>query len=496
MKSFAQVYSRSYQGFKAPQVIVEAHISHGPSAKFSIVGLAETAVKESKDRVRSAILNSHFRFPESIITINLAPADLPKEGGRFDLPIALSILVASGQLPQHCLSEYEFAGELALSGELRGIQGALPFAIATHQANKTLIIAKESADEAALPSLLTVLAAQHLLEVCAHLTDREHIKKYESSSSFLPRDELDLSEVKGQLLAKRALEIAAAGGHSVLMVGPPGTGKTMLAQRFCSLLPKLNEEEALEVAAIYSLSKSSKPIQWQQRPFRSPHHTASYPALVGGNNPPQPGEVSLAHHGVLFLDELTQFNTRTLETLREPLENGSIHIARSGNTIHFPAKFQLIAAMNPCPCGFAGDPEIVCYCHPDKIQRYQNKLSGPLLDRIDLHLKLPRLTTKELLQDSRLPSTNSTTVRQRVLAAREKQIQDRQTLNCHLSSKELDKLPLSSSLKQLLNQHLQNTPLSPRSYYRLLRVARTIADLEGHHLIEEHHLNEAMFFKK
>ncbi|MBI5448379.1 MAG: YifB family Mg chelatase-like AAA ATPase [Gammaproteobacteria bacterium] len=497
MPSLAILHSRSFQGFNAPLVSVEAHISNSTLPRFSIVGLPETAVKESKDRVHSAIINSRFFFPYDRITINLAPADVPKEGGRFDLAIALSILIASNQIKAENVTDYEFAGELALSGELRRIQGALPFALATQQAGKKLIISRDSADEAALHPGLTVLPANNLLEVCAHLQKQTFLIPHTFTPATLTQDdETDLSDVKGHFQAKRALEIAAAGGHSVLMVGPPGTGKTMLAQRFPGLLPLLTHEEALEVAAIYSLSRQAASFHWRKRPFRMPHHTASYVALVGGNNPPIPGEVSLAHQGILFLDELGEFNAKTLETLREPLENGCINIARAGNTLHFPARFQLLAAMNPCPCGYANDHEIACKCTPDKIKRYQTRISGPLLDRIDIHLTLPRPSPHTLLDETIASGESSKAIRDRVEKTQQMQWTRQKKLNSQLSSHELlSQHPLSNALKQRLNMAITRFHFSPRSYCRLLKVARTLADLAGSPEIQLDHLEESLSFR-
>lgn len=492
---FASVFSRAHSGFHAPQVTVEAHISHGAQGRFSIVGLPETAVKESKDRVRSAILNANFRFPDSVITVNLAPADLPKEGGRFDLAIALSILMASGQLESHQATHYEFAGELALSGHLRAIKAPLPFAIACHQAKRSLILPLENAAEASKVSQLTLYPASSLLAVCQHLSQLEQLSPHLSQNENSPSPTLDLNDVKGQFQAKRAFEIAAAGGHSLLMVGPPGVGKSMLAKRFGSLLPALTEEEALEVASLYSLVPHARQPTWLSRPFRSPHHTASYAALVGGGNPPQPGEVSLAHQGVLFLDELPQFQTRTLETLREPLENGEIHLARAGHSHCYPAKFQFISAMNPCPCGYAGDLEIACHCGPEKIQRYQQKISGPLLDRIDLRLSLPRLSQKELLQETAPKEMQSEQLKQNILHARERQYQRQSKLNAFLSPEALQLFIKDLKAPKQLETLLMHHRLSPRSYYRLLRLAKTLSDLENETL-QLQHFEEALLYRQ
>ena len=388
--SLAIVHSRAQVGVEAPAVTVEAHLANGlPS--LALVGLPETAVKESKDRVRSAILNCAFEFPPRRITLNLAPADLPKDGGRFDLAIALGILAASGQVPASALEQLECLGELALSGAIRPVQGVLPAALAARAAGRTLMVPKANAEEASLASGLDVIAVEHLLEVAAHLNGQTPIAPYQAQGllrQVLPYP--DLAEVQGQIAAKRALLVAAAGSHNLLFSGPPGTGKTLLASRLPGLLPPLDEQEALEVAAIHSVASHTPLSAWPQRPFRTPHHSASGPALVGGGSRPQPGEITLAHQGVLFLDELPEFDRKVLEVLREPLESGHIVIARARDKVRFPARFQLVAAMNPCPCGHLGDPSGRCRCSAEQIQRYRGKLSGPLLDRIDLHLSVPR----------------------------------------------------------------------------------------------------------
>jgi len=499
--SLAVLNSRALNGMDAPEVVVEVHLANGlPS--FTIVGLPEAEVKESKDRVRAALQTAQFEFPARRITVNLAPADLPKESGRYDLPIALGILAASGQIPADQLHQYEVAGELALTGELRPIRGALAMtyhmvknqtASTSHQ--RAFILPKMSAQEAGLVKNATIYPAGTLLEVCAHLTGYKPLTAYVADEIEHPITYLDFNEVKGQSRAKRALEIAAAGGHSVLMSGPPGTGKSMLASRFASILPSMTETEALESAAIQSLNGSYKPENWKRRPYRNPHHTASGVALVGGGGIPRPGEISLAHHGVLFLDELPEFDRKVLEVLREPLESGHITISRAARQADFPAKFQLIAAMNPCPCGYLGHYNNKCRCTPDQISRYMGKISGPLLDRIDMLIEVPALKEDEL--SSTVAAENSDNIRNRVEKARQAQLARQEKSNAALSSLEIDAhCVLDDAGMHLLKAAVSRMQLSARAYHRILKVARTIADLANASNISSEHLAEAIQYRR
>ncbi|MAT50453.1 MAG: ATP-dependent protease [Porticoccaceae bacterium] len=491
--TLAIIHSRSKQGIHAPAVTVEVHLSNGlPS--LSIVGMPETAVKESKDRVRSALLNAHFEFPARRITINLAPADIPKEGSRYDLAIALGILAASGQLPMEALDSYEFIGELALNGELRPVDGVLPTAIACGKAGRTLVIPVSNGEEAALAHSAESLPADHLLSVCAHLRGTAPLAPLAEMPRQLSTDNaLDMADIIGQQQARRALEIAASGHHNLLFSGPPGTGKTLLASRLPTIMPPLGESEALETASIHSVAGLGLPRPFNQPPFRSPHHTSSSAALVGGGSVPRPGEISLAHNGVLFLDELPEFPRKVLEVLREPLESGQIHLSRARAQISYPAKFMLVAAMNPCPCGYLGSEK--CRCTPDMIRRYRDKISGPLLDRIDLQLQVQPVPTQSLVRATQ-KGEGSEAIRRRVITARHRQLARQGKPNAHLQVDELrHHCLLGSREQQFIESAMVRLDLSARGYHRVLKVARTIADLAASEVIDSQHIGEALAYR-
>lgn len=496
MTKLAVALSRAEFGVQAPQVRVEVHISKGLPG-LNIVGMPETAVKESKDRVRAAIMNSGYEFPRHRITINLSPADIPKQGGRYDLPIAIGVLAASGQVKKDQLMDVELVGELALGGDLRPIRGILPVVSEVAESGRSLISPIDNGVEAALVQSCDCMLAKNLLEVCAWLDavdelPRAELKGLQQTASFP-----DLADVKGQEHAKRALTIAAAGKHNLLFYGPPGTGKTMLASRLPGILPDLTEAEALETASVASISAQGfDPACWSQPPFRSPHHTASAPALVGGGSNPMPGEISLAQNGILFLDELPEFSRHVLEVLREPLESGKIIISRAARTAEFPARFQLLASLNPCPCGYYGDPDRNCECSVGQIQNYRNRISGPLLDRIDLQVEVPRIPHKTLRQNN--PSAiNSKTIKQQVIKSRQRQLaRNNGKSNAQLQGKEIEQfIPLSEPLLDFLETVVDQLRLSARAYHRIIKVSRTIADLDGSDNVEQRHLAEAISFR-
>jgi len=489
----------------APEVTVEVHLANGLPA-FTLVGLAEAEVRESRERVRAALQNCRFEFPTRRITVNLAPADLPKDSGRFDLPIAVGILAATGQIPARVLERFEFAGELSLSGELRPILGtlAMTFAVskgADRHPARGFILPFDNGDEAALVSAIPIFPAKTLLDVVAHLNHEAGDEKAQAIAPHLaavrltPPSYPDFFDIKGQAAAKRALQIAAAGGHSVLMVGPPGTGKSMLAQRFAGLLPPMSAEEALESAAVLSLVGQFATQRWAARMFRSPHHSASAAALVGGGSGAMPGEISLAHHGVLFLDELPQFDRRVLEAMREPLETGRITIARASRHVDYPARFQLLAAMNPCPCGYFGHKTVECRCTPEMVARYQDRISGPLLDRIDMRVEVPALSEDELTS---LPDGEPTKyLADRVLRAYEVAMNRQGKRNDELQAGEVEKISHpTGSVKQLLHAASTRLGWSARAYHRVLKVARTIADLAGVEELATEHVGEAIQYRR
>lgn len=497
MAGLAIVHGRARAGVRAPEVTVEVYMSGG-LPRMSMVGLPQAAVRESKDRVRAAIRCAQFEFPPRVTTVNLAPADLPKGGGRFDLPIALGILAASGQLERTALAGHEFMGELGLTGELRAVDGVLPAALACGEAGRVLVVPAANGAEAALARGVDVRVARTLSEVCAHLAGQKPLPRAVADAEARgPAPGIpDLADVRGQLRARRALEIAAAGGHHLLLAGSPGCGKTLLASRLPGILPEASEAEALETAAIASISgRGIDPARWRQRPFRAPHHTASAIALAGGGGEPRPGEISLAHNGVLFLDELPEWSRHVLEVLREPLESGTVTVSRAARQSEFPARFQLVAAMNPCPCGWAGDASGRCQCGVDAVQRYRTRISGPLLDRIDLHVEVPRVPPSELRPDAPAGEA-SAVVRARVEAARVLQLERAGVLNAHLGQAgTATHCRLAASDQALLERAIDSLQLSARAMHRILRVARTIADLAGSGPIGSPHLAEALGYR-
>lgn len=502
--SLSVVYTRANLGIDAPLVTIEVHLSNGlPS--FQLVGLPETSVKESRDRVRSALINAGFEFPNKRITVNMAPADLPKGGGRFDLAIAIGIISASEELGAGCLEHYEFVGELSLAGDLRPIQGALPMAFSAAKSNRMLVLPEQNAQEAALVSNAHVLSANTLWDVYLHLIDRKYLEQVVLDNTIDPTDSQqqygDLSDIIDQQHAKRALQICASGGHNLLLFGPAGTGKSMLANRLLSILPDLTLQDALTVATIKSITGETISLNnWRQRPFRQPHHTSSAAAIVGGGAYPMPGEITLAHKGVLFLDELPEFGRHTLDVLREPLETGEINLSRAKHKATYPADFQLVAAMNPSPSGDIEDNR----CTQEQILKYLNRISGPLLDRIDLQVHVPRVNVSDAILQSTNDSTKnnhseqqtSKCIKKTVELAQNVQHQRQSSLNAQLCNRKLNSVTqLSTDNQAFLTKALDSLGLSMRAYHRTLKVARTIADLEASTNIEKSHLAEALSYR-
>ena len=500
----AKIESSCITGIDAHLVSVEVDIAGGLPG-FSIVGLPDTAIRESRDRIKAAIKNSGFKFPAKRITVNLAPANIRKEGPGFDLPMALGVLIASDKIDPSNLNDYVVCGELSLDGGIKPIRGALSIALElARQKRKKLILPMENAKEAAIVQDIDVVSCSDLISVVNFINGHISLSPFKSNPAQIlkknSKHKIDFSDVKGQEHAKRGLEISAAGGHSTLLIGPPGSGKSMLAERLATIISGMSLEESLETTKVHSAAGllSPKKAFLATRPFRAPHHTISYAALVGGGTYPMPGEISLAHNGVLFLDEFPQFKRNVLESLRQPLESGEIRVSRVEATVTYPARFMLICAMNPCPCGYFTDPKKECHCSPFQIQRYLGKISGPLLDRIDIHLEVPRLTYETL--SKRNNGATSEVIRQRVNKARSIQEQryknNNLQFNARLQSRELDKYCIPDKEgEELLKMAILELGLSARAYDKILKISRTIADLEGNEKIEAHHISEAIGYR-